>query len=86
MVRKSEYGKFILSAGEIGEYVVCPEAWRLRVIEGVQTTERKDSKLGSELHQKWADVYGEAFFFTKGVRIITTLIIIAIVIFLFARI
>ncbi len=29
----TDYGKAILPAGEVGEYVVCPESWRLKFLE-----------------------------------------------------
>lgn len=85
MVRKSEYGSFTFSAGEIGEYVVCPEAWRLKMVEGIRTEKREDSRLGAELHQRWAEDCDETLFLSRGVKVTATLIICAIVFFLFSR-
>ena len=85
MARKSEYGKYIISAGEVGEYVVCPEAWRLKMVEGKKSFDREKSRLGAELHKQWAEDYDEAMFLTRGVKIIATLVIFAIVLFLFTN-
>lgn len=83
MVRKSEFGRYSFSAGEIGEYVVCPEAWRLKFVEGRKSIRQEDAKLGAQLHQQWADLYDESIFFTRGVKIAATLIIGTIVFFMF---
>ena len=85
MPRKSEYGKYIFSAGEVGEYVVCPEAWRLKMVERVNSAQRKDSKLGEELHQRWAEDNVEAIFLVRVVKIVATLIICAVVFYLFTN-
>ena len=82
MPRKNEYGKYIFSAGEIGEYIVCPEAWRLKIVEGVKAEERKNAKLGVELHKQWAEDYDAAIILTREFKIALTLIICAIVCFL----
>lgn len=85
MPRKSDFGKYIYSAGEIGEYVVCPEAWRLKMLRGVKSTQREDSKRGTELHQQWAEEYDESLFLSRGVKIAATLIIVAIVFFMWSN-
>ena len=86
MPRKSEYGKFIFSAGEIGEYVVCPEAWRLKMVQGIRSSVRENAKLGTELHQEWAEICDEAVFLTRGVKMAATLVIAAVVIYLLTNI
>ncbi len=85
MPRKSDIGKFIYSAGEIGEYVVCPEAWRLKMLQGVKSIRREDSKRGTELHQQWAEEYDESLFLSRGVKIAATLIVVAIVFFMWSN-
>ena len=49
MPRQNEYGKFILSAGEISTYEVCPEAWRLSHVQkaGQNQETPKKSKEGT---------------------------------------
>ena len=81
-MRKSEYGKFTFSAGEIGEYVVCPEAWRLKMVERVVSSQRKDAVLGTELHEQWAQEYDESAFLSRATKLAATLIALAIVCFL----
>ena len=83
MARKNEYGKYILSAGEIGAYTVCPEAWRLNNVVKV-TTQKSLERIerGNALHQEWAKNYDEAIYFTRHIRLIVSLVILTILIFL----
>lgn len=72
--------RFIISAGEIGIYTVCPESWKLRVIEGRSGEKCESIQLGSELHNEWAHDHEEAIFFDKGIRLIVLLAALAIII------
>ena len=78
MARKTEYGKFIISAGEIGAYSVCPEAWRLSMIERVKAIKASSAEQGATLHKAWARSYDDAVFFTHGVKLIIALVLAAI--------
>ena len=80
MARKTSDNRYILSAGEIGVYTVCPESWKLRVIEGKSGEKSESIKLGSDLHNEWALDHEEALFFDKGVRMILLLAAVAIII------
>lgn len=82
MARKTEYGKFIISAGEIGAYSVCPEAWRLSMVERVKAIKDTTTEKGASLHKAWARSYDDAVFFTRGVKIILILVVAAIVLHL----
>ena len=85
MARKGKYGKYIFSANEVGEYVVCPEAWKLKVVDRVnlQTSER--SERGRELHSDWAASYDESLYLARSARLIVFLLLLAITIFLLLR-
>ena len=80
MARKSLYGKFILSAGEIGSYTVCPEAWRLTSMRSKKNSASKNSKVGEELHRTWASDNDEVIFLTKGAKLVIFLIILTLLI------
>lgn len=82
MARKNEYGKYILSAGEIASYTVCPEAWRLKMVENANSIYIDNVKKGRELHQEWSADLDDAIFFTKGTTLILLLISLAILVFL----
>jgi hypothetical protein len=82
MARKLKDGRFILSAGEIGFYSVCPEAWRLRVVEGVTARGSEEEPLGRELHREWAHVLEEANDLRRYARCVVLLIMLAIGIYL----
>lgn len=77
MPRLSESGKWIFSAGEVAEFVVCPESWRLR------RRERRGSNLhGEVLHEEWADKLERSNALFLAVRVTTTLAILGLLIFL----
>ncbi|MCO6432284.1 MAG: hypothetical protein J5J00_15630 [Deltaproteobacteria bacterium] len=80
MATKNRDGKFILAAGEIGSFAVCPEAWRLRTVEKVQGAKSSESELGETLHNEWASHHDEAYFFARGIRVVLFMIAASIVI------
>ena len=78
MGRISKSGRYIISAAEVGSFVVCQEAWRLRELAKVQTNKSPKVAEGGKLHQDWADQIEEANFLSKAVRLILLLLLIAI--------
>ena len=78
MARKSPYGKFILSAGEVGSFTVCPEAWRLKAVEKKKRITDTDELVGIKLHDDWARGHEEVIFLTRGVRIVIFLILLSL--------
>lgn len=77
MPRRSDSGKWIFSAGEVAEFVLCPESWRLRRLE-----KRSVEPEGEALHQKWASSLERSKTLFLMVRIATTATIVALLIFL----
>jgi len=66
-----------LSAGEVGAYCVCPEAWRLRSLEKVETLKSEAVEQGHALHQEWASRYEESLFLSRRARVVVALVILA---------
>lgn len=90
MARKNEYGRFTLSAGEIGAYTVCPEAWRLSNIEKVKVDQsRVDQHIrvqkGNELHKEWAQTVDEAVYLARHAKLIFFLIVLCVAAFLLSQ-
>ncbi len=85
MAKKTPYGRYILSAGEIGAYVVCPEAWRLKTVDGVRGETAKTVEQGRALHKEWAKNFEESVWFARRARVIFTLFVVAVVIYIFLR-
>lgn len=84
MARKSSGGGYILSAAEIGTYSVCPESWRLRVVEGLEKSAVRDSvDLGNSLHKSWADHHKAALDMKRGINLLLLLIAHAIALSVF---
>lgn len=81
MPRKSSHGKYILSAGEIGAYCVCPEAWRLAALEKASRLRPYSVALGRKLHIEWAHKYDEAVFLTRAAKWLIALLALACVVY-----
>lgn len=82
MARKNEFGKFIIAAGEVGQYSVCPEAWRLKVVERiVRNNEAPPSiQTGNTLHENWARELDSSAYLLHGLRVAIALVIAMIAI------
>ena len=75
MAKKNEYGKYILSAGEIATYTICPESWRLTQEDSVvETVDIDNIKVGHKLHKEWSEALGDAVYFTHSITLFTILI------------
>jgi hypothetical protein len=77
MPRLSDSGKWIFSAGEVAEFVVCPESWRLR-----RGKKRSSNLHGELLHDEWAERLERSNTLFLAVRVTTTLAILVLLIFL----
>jgi len=80
MARENEFGKFIISAGEIGAYTVCPEAWRLGTVERLRkkgSVERV--RQGKRLHEEWAKTYEESAYLSRQTKIVFLFLFIGVV-------
>ena len=82
MARRNEFGRYILSAGEIASYTVCPEAWRLKTIERVDPQLSENMAVGEQAHREWSSDLDEAMYFTRSVRLILVLLAVVIGVFL----
>lgn len=78
--------KFILAAGEVGVFTVCPESWRLKSLEGIKgDRDFKAIELGRILHKSWSKTYDELFSLNNALRVLFVLSCIAILALLFIR-
>ena len=78
MPRKNEYGKFIIPAGEVGSYTLCPESWRLSAVEKKIAKKEKSAKTGEKLHKTWAKTFEEAADLTLHLRVLLYLVAAAV--------
>jgi hypothetical protein len=82
MARKNEYGRYILSAGEVGAFTVCPEAWRLKMIERASFSAPRSTVEGEILHQEWAAKHEEIHKLAQGFKLVFVLILTAVLMFM----
>lgn len=78
MARKSSSGRYIISAAEVGTFVVCQEAWRLRELAKVKSSKSHKAEEGGRLHQDWANKFDEAHSLKQAVRVILLLMLVAV--------
>ncbi|RIL06775.1 MAG: hypothetical protein DCC75_10590 [Proteobacteria bacterium] len=81
MTQESAKKPIILSAGEIGSYTVCPESWRLRVIERRRVEALPASSEGRKLHRLSVQKYDQASHLLTKVKILLALLGTAIVLY-----
>lgn len=80
MARKNEYGRYILSAGEIGAFTVCPESWRLRSVQKAKAIFDQRKNDGKALHKTWAKDYEDAVYLSYGARVALGLILLVVLV------
>ena len=85
MARKTPEGEFILSAGEIGSYTVCPEQWKLKAVDRVRGKRARSIEEGQKLHEQWAKTYDESVDLARGARYIILFLLVASVFYLLMR-
>ena len=81
MARKDEYGRIILSAGEIGAFTVCPESWRLKTVKRIRVKAQRSASTGKELHSQWAKSFEDAVYFSHSIKLILIMIILVIALY-----
>ena len=81
MARKTEFGRYILSAGEVGAFIVCPMAWKLRMVDKISAATAQSSIEGNRLHKEWANKCGEVETIKKVFLVIVSLLAWATIIY-----
>lgn len=85
MARKLETGRYIISAGEIGAYTVCPESWRLGAVERVKSVHAESRGQGVVLHKSWAQSFDDAVYFRRSSRALLWLTLLTIIIYILLK-
>ncbi len=73
MPRQTNTGKYIFSASEVAEYVVCPEAWYLTRMTEEPVLDSPEQQEGDKLHQSWAEDYAEGLTIARLLRLLIVL-------------
>jgi hypothetical protein len=82
MAKRNRDGKYIIPAGEVGVYSLCPEQWRLS-LESKQTQPGSaEEQLGRELHKTWAAEIGEISYLRRSAWLMVGLVLTAIVFYM----
>ncbi len=86
MATKTGDGKYIIAAGEVGVFSVCPQSWKLKSVDRERPVERKkDAELGKYLHERWSSVFEESLLLNKWIRYLAVLVCTASAVFLLVR-
>lgn len=86
MATRQSDGSFIIAAGEVGAYTVCPESWKLKWIDRERGEAPASSQQqGVALHRAWGQLFEESLLFSRWIRILATLLCAATLVFLLIR-
>lgn len=85
MPKTSDSGKTIITAGEVGAFVVCPESWRLKYIENLETSRSPAIKAGAEGHKSWVKRYDQTVALARYFRLTIALFLLALILFLLLK-
>ncbi len=83
MARVNPDGGFIIAAGEVSAFSVCPKAWHL-VWHGVRKRDSGDpnSLLGQRLHKDWSSFFEESLRLGTWIRYLAVLVCFMLVVFM----
>jgi hypothetical protein len=73
---------FVISGDQISDYVVCPEAWRLKYIVGEENPRDGRSEEGILKRKEWVEKHDNISTFRNYARIVY-LLLLAVVIIVF---
>ncbi len=80
LVNDRQPAEELISAGEVGQFVFCPEAWRLRRMIGQNGEPSEKSQFGKVEHDDWGGVVDQLEAVRVGLRVLFGLCIAACVI------
>ena len=82
MATKEPNGQYIIAAGEVGAFSVCPMSWKLKWIDKEQGRVETSVALGQRLHHDWSNIFEESLVLGRWIRYLAVLITTAAVVFL----
>lgn len=87
LARRNPKGGFIISAGEVGAFTVCPQSWHLLWNNRAKQQRGEDRSVsnsrGELLHAEWSGFFEESLELSKLIRYLAVLICIVSVFFIF---
>jgi CRISPR-associated protein Cas4 len=83
LARVNPEGGFIIAAGEVGAFSVCPKAWHLTWHASVKAeTGNPNSLLGQRLHRDWSDFFEDSLRLGAWIRYLAVLVCLMLVVFM----
>jgi CRISPR-associated protein Cas4 len=84
VARPNPEGGYIIAAGEVGAFSVCPQAWHLSSVKGEAAREPTlESALGQALHRDWSKLFEESLTLGTWIRYLAVLTCLMLVVFIF---
>lgn len=78
--KRRNSGRFIISAGEVGQFVFCPESWKIRELGNYKEQKSQNSVIGTKMHEEWSEQLDYASNLAEGLRFLLALVITTIII------
>jgi CRISPR-associated protein Cas4 len=83
MARPNPEGGYIIAAGEVGAFSVCPQAWHLAWhTKKREQSPNSQSVLGQALHKDWSRVFEESITFAVWLRYLAVLVCLLLLVFM----
>jgi len=86
VAKKGPNGRYIIAAGEVGIFSVCPVSWKLKEVDRERPLDKKQTvELGKHLHTHWSSVFEEALLLNTWIRYLVVLLCTALAVFLLVQ-
>lgn len=83
MARPNPEGGFIIAAGEVSAFSVCPKAWHLAWhVASKHAVGSPNSALGQRLHRDWSTFFEESLRLGTWIRYLAVLVCLMLVVFM----
>jgi CRISPR-associated protein Cas4 len=83
VARPNPEGGYIIAAGEVGAFSVCPQAWYLSSVKGqVGKEPTVESALGQALHRDWSKFFEESLTLGTWIRYLAVLTCLMLLVFI----
>ncbi len=83
MARPNPEGGYIIAAGEVGAFSVCPKSWHLLWnVRGEKPSSSDSSALGQQLHSDWSGFFEESLKLLNWIRYLAVMACLVAVVFM----
>lgn len=84
--RRGDDGVYTFAAGDVGVYSVCPQSWKLKVLDQADDVPSTDAAVrGQRLHKIWSVLLEESLLLSRWIRYLVTMLCLVMAVFMFVN-